>query len=215
MRSGVWLLVAQSRESNSLLLIVSGPAGSGKTTLCERLIGEFGLQIGQVITSTTRPPREGEKNGLDYHFFSEEEFMRRVDADEFYERAQVYNFQYGTLKSEIQEKLLVGIDLLLNIDVQGAASYREAAQSDPLLAERLVTLFVKPENLEQLRERLQKRGLDDEQTIRERLSTAKEELEHCPCFDHQFTSHDREEDYRNLRRIYLLEKKRHEEGLSR
>ena len=206
--------MAPNRESKSLLLIVSGPAGSGKTTLCERLIGEFGPQVGQVITSTTRPPREGEKNGLDYHFFSEEEFMRRVDADEFYERAQVYDFQYGTLKSEIQEKLLVGIDLLLNIDVQGAASYREAAQSDPLLAERLVTLFVKPENLEQLRERLQKRGLDDEQTIRERLRTAKEELEHCPYFDHLFTSHDREEDYRNLRRIYLLEKKRHDGGES-
>ena len=206
--------MALNRESKSLLLIVSGPAGIGKTTLCERLIEEFGPQLGQVITSTTRPPREGEKNGLDYHFFSEEEFMRRVDADEFYERAQVYNFQYGTLKFEIQEKLLVGINLLLNIDVQGAASYRETAQSDPLLAERLVTLFVKPENLEQLRERLQKRGLDDEQTIRERLSTAKEELKHCPCFDHQFTSHDREEDYRNLRRIYLLEKKRHDGGES-
>ena len=189
-----------------MLLVVAGPAGSGKTTLCQRLMSEFAPGIGRVVTSTTRLPRRGERHGEHYYFFSKEQFERLVQEGQFYEYARVFGYHYGTLKAVIQNKLEEGVDLLINIDVQGAASYRKAAESDTLLAERLVTVFIEPKDIEQLRERLDRRGLDSPEAIRRRLRTAREEWLQAPNFDCRFTSGSRDADYDNLREIYLREK---------
>ena len=200
------LAIDEVSEERNLLLVVAGPAGSGKTTLCQRLMSEFAPGIGRVVTSTTRPPRRGERHGEHYYFFSKEQFERLVQEGQFYEYARVFGYHYGTLKAVIKNKLEEGVDLLINIDVQGAASYRKAAESDTLLAERLVTVFIEPEDIEQLRERLDRRGLDSPEAIRRRLRTAREEWLQAPNFDYRFTSGSRDADYDNLREIYLREK---------
>lgn len=188
-----------------LLLIVSGPAGSGKTTLCDRMLTEV-PGVERVITSTTRSPRAGEEHGRDYYFFPMEEFIRRRDAGEFYEYALVHGRYYGTLKSEIDGKLKARRDLLLNIDVQGAASFREAAKENAVLAESLVTVFIQPESLDQLRERLGGRGSDDAEEIARRLRTAEQELLQASTYDHVIVSGTRDEDYAALLEIYRREK---------
>ena len=189
-----------------MLMVVSGPAGSGKTTLCERMLDEFGPALQRVITSTTRAPRQGEIHEKDYYFFTEEEFDERVKEAAFYEWAQVHNHRYGSLKSEIHDKLNRDIDLLLNIDVQGASTFRRAAEETPLPAGRLVTIFIMPQSIEQLRARLISRGLDNRTEIERRLQTAAKEMAESDHFDHCIITADREEDFARLRDIYQTEK---------
>ncbi len=198
--------MSESAVNQSLLIIVSGPAGSGKTTLCERLAKEFSPQVKQVVTATTRPPREGEREGFDYTFLSQEAFEAKVQAGEFYEHASVHTHRYGTLKIEIERGLSSGIDLLLNIDVQGAAAYRRAAKDDSNLANRLLTLFIRLKDLKQAEERLLKRGKDSPEEIARRLETAESELEEWSHFNHSFISGSKEEDYQKVRCIYLRER---------
>ena len=118
-----------------------------------------------MVTATTRPPRNGEREGVDFFFLNPEAFEAKVRAGEFYEYAKVHTHRYGTLKIEIEKGLSSGIDLLLNIDVQGAASLRRAARDDSNLADRLVTLFVRLKNLKQAEERLLERGKDSPDAI--------------------------------------------------
>lgn len=189
-------------------MIISGPSGSGKTTLCSRMMESFGPQMQRVITATTRPPRAGESSGVDYFFLTPTEFEQRIQAGEFYEWAQVHAHRYGTLKDEIQGKLKKNIDLLLNLDVQGAAAFRVAAETDVLLAKSLITVFIIPESFDQLRHRLRRRGDDDEAEIERRLITAEKELNHGKHFDHRIISGTRNEDFEQLCRIYETEKRR-------
>lgn len=191
---------------SSLLLLISGPAGSGKTTLCDRLLKEFNPGLQRVITSTTRGPREGEIDGVDYHFFTEAEFLRKVQAGEFYEYARVHSGYYGTLKSAIQDKLSQNIDLVLNVDVQGAASFRDIAQADFEFGEQLVSVFIQPASLQQIRERLEHRGKDSIEEIERRLVTAEQEMVLKDQFDHVIISGTKEEDYQAFRAIYEAER---------
>jgi guanylate kinase len=190
-------------EYAPLLLLISGPAGSGKTTLCDRLIEEFKPGLQRVITATTRSPRSGEIDGIDYHFLKEDEFLKRVRNGEFYEHAQVHSGYYGTLKSEIQNKLASQINLILNIDVQGASTFRNLAKNDPQLARQLKTLFVQPSSIDQIRQRLLRRGKDSADEIERRLITAETEMAEKDHFDHILQSASREEDYQNIRAFYL------------
>src|SRR5688572_13145789 len=139
------------------LLILAGPAGVGKSTLCDRLVREVpGFE--RVITATTRPPRPNEVSGRDYHFLSEAEFDQRLAAGEFLEWACVHQrHRYGTLKSAVLDRL-PATSLVMNIDVQGVRSIRAAAAQLPLLRGRLVTMFVAPDSMAVLRERLEGRG---------------------------------------------------------
>lgn len=182
------------RGCGATLLLVSGPAGSGKTTLCEQLLKSCS-GIERVITATTRAPRAGEVDGVDYYFLSEAEFSRGIAEGAFYEHAQVHGRHYGVLKAEIHRRLDAGHDLLLNIDVQGARSFRQAAQEDARLGERLVTVFIRPVSIEQIRERLFSRGTDDAREIERRLRVAQDELREAEHFDHIITSGTREDDF--------------------
>ena len=190
-----------------LLIVVSGPAGSGKTTLCERMLAEES-NLSRVITSTTRKPRKGEKDGVDYHFFDHSTFEETIEKDGFYEYARVHNNLYGTLKSDVLEKLNTGSDLLLVIDVQGAAALRKKAKTDQLLQKRLVTVFVLPPSIEELERRLRERATDDNDEIKRRLEVAIEEIKQHDRYDYCLQSASREKDFENLQAIYQAEKMR-------
>ncbi|RPG83109.1 MAG: guanylate kinase [Coraliomargarita sp. TMED73] len=200
------------KEPNSIgdkgrLLIVSGPAGSGKTTVCNRLL-EVSPKLERVITATTRAPRGDERDGLDYYFLNAADFEERIGRDAFYEYARVHGNHYGTLKSEVQEKLLSGMDLLLNIDVQGAASFRQTADQDPLLKGRIATVFIMPPSREELEKRLRGRGTDTEDEVRRRLHVAEEEMKQAQLYDYILMSADKDADFHQLLAIYQSEGKR-------
>jgi guanylate kinase len=190
-----------SEQESGFLFIVSGPAGSGKTTVCERILREVsGLE--RVITSTTRAPRSGEVDTVDYYFFDHDTFQAKIEAGAFYEYAHVHNKLYGTLKSEVQGKLAEGVDLILNIDVQGAAQMRETAQNDPLLKGKVATIFIMPPTVEVLAARLRGRATEAEDEIQGRMAVALEEMQHNKHYDHTILSGTREEDFAALMGIY-------------
>ncbi|WP_309397024.1 guanylate kinase [Cerasicoccus maritimus] len=195
----------EPHASSGLMLVVSGPAGSGKTTVCDRMLENYDT-IGRVITSTSRDPRPGEADGVDYYFFPPEEFGKMIDHGEFYEHAQVHGRYYGSLKREIDAKLAAGIDLLLNVDVQGAATYRQASLDNDALRGRVVTVFIQI-SPEQVRERLEHRNSDDDAEIQRRIETATKELEEAVHYDHVIVSGSRDEDFARLAAIYETERK--------
>ncbi len=195
------------KHGSPLLFIVSGPAGSGKTTLCDRLLGEFS-NIRQVTTATTRPPRPGERDGVDYFFFSQEEFEKKKSRDEFLESANVHGRDYGTLRSEVFRHFRNHADVLLNIDIQGMRQIREKADQFRELRHGLVSIFILPPSLDVLRDRLEKRNADDPEEIERRLQTARKEIQAAPEFDYLLETGEREEDYDRIRSIYLAEQMR-------
>ena len=193
--------VHSATDTPARLLIVSGPAGSGKTTVCENLL-RVESHLERVITATTRPPRGKEADGVDYHFLSRADFEAKVASGDFYEHARVHGNYYGTLKQAVQDKLRAGINLLLNIDVQGAASFRATAENDALLAGRLTTVFIMPPGLEALKERLEGRATDNEAEVQRRLEVAKGEILEAVNYDHILHSSTREADLAALQAIY-------------
>jgi guanylate kinase len=129
--------------ASPLLVLISAPSGGGKTTLCQQLLGAR-PQMTRAVTCTTRLPRKGERDGADYYFLDATSFLKRVQAGNFLEHATVYGNSYGILKAEVLGKLRQGKDVLLNVDVQGAATIREKAQEDPELKRALVSVFLTP-----------------------------------------------------------------------
>jgi guanylate kinase len=191
----------------ALLMILAGPTGSGKSTLCSRMTDKYD-RIERVITSTTRLPREGEVDGKDYFFFSEKEFDEKLKEEAFYEYAQVHAHRYGTLKSEIQDKLAHNIDLIMNIDVQGVASFQREAENDPLLKQRLVTVFLMPPSLEEIEKRLIGRGKEDRAAMDRRLKSARMEMPLWDTYDFCLISSTKDEDFSKVEGIWKTEKLR-------
>ncbi len=188
-------------------LLISAPSGGGKTTVCQQLLATVpGLT--RVVTCTTRPRRPGETDGVDYHFLGLEEFERRVAAGEFLEHAQVYGNRYGTLRNEVTARLRSGRDVLLTVDVQGAASIREHAAADAELGAALVTVFLTPPSVEVLAERLARRGHDAPDVVARRLAAVRDEVAEWHRFDYLVPSSTVEEDLRRVRAIYEAEKMR-------
>jgi guanylate kinase len=172
----------------SLLVAISG---AGKTTLCQRLLRDF-PQLTLSISCTTRAPRGNEKNGREYHFLTRPEFERRIQAEEFAEWANVHGNYYGTLKSTILEAWDRGRSVLLDIDVQGAASLRAA------FPDRIFSVFISPPNLDTLEARLRARGTDSEEVIARRMANARKELDAAPEFHHVLVNDDLERAYQEL-----------------
>lgn len=187
-----------------VLLVVSGPSGSGKTTLCRQLRDRQGCVY--AVSCTTRAPRPGERDGVDYHFLSEPEFERRATRGDFLEHAKVHNHRYGTLRSEVRRHLEGGTDVLIDIDTRGAALIR--GSDDPLVRRCHVDVFVMPPDMDELRRRLGGRATDDEATIRLRLENARQEISHWPAYQYTIISGGRDQDYRSFESILLAERQR-------
>jgi guanylate kinase len=162
----------------------------------------------RAVTCTTRPPREGERDGVDYYFLDAGSFLKRVQADSFLEHATVYGNSYGILKTEVLGKLRQGQDVLLNVDVQGAATIREKAQEDPELKRALVSVFLTPPSMDVLEERLRKRGTDSPAVIQKRLGVARQEIAQWKHFDYLLLSASIQEDLQRMVSIVEAEKLR-------
>jgi guanylate kinase len=185
---------------DSVLLVLAGPAGSGKSTLCDRLVAA-NMGFTRVVTSTTRAPRAGEAPGIHYHFFSPQEFDARVSAGEFLEWAWVHgDRRYGTLAASVLGPLLLGRKLVMSVDVQGVESLRRIAAKNPFLARVMTTVFIVVDH-ERLLARMRERGKDDEAEIARRMETAEAELRESAKFDFVIESRTRDEDFAALREI--------------
>ena len=191
----------------SLLIVVSSPSGGGKTTSCRGLL-QRDPRMRQVITCTTRAPRQGEENGKDYHFFSLNEFEERERRGEFLETAIVFGNRYGSLKKSVEDELAAGHDVLLAIDVQGAESVRRLAKQDQKLGTAYVDVFLMPPSMEVLEKRLAKRGTDSPEVIQRRLAAAREEIGQAPKYQHVITSCSIEEDIDHLQTVVEAERKK-------
>jgi guanylate kinase len=190
-----------------LLIVISAPSGGGKTTLCQQLLARH-PEMTRAITCTTRPPRAGERDGRDYYFIDNEEFSRRIEAGSFLEHALVFDQSYGTPKPEVLDKLRQGRDVLLNIDVQGAATVCARAAADADLRHALVTVFLTPATVRQLEERLRRRGTDSPAQLEKRLGVARHEIGQWTKFQYLILSTTIAEDLRRMEAIIEAERMR-------
>lgn len=166
------------------LFIVSSPSGGGKTTLIRRLLEDPpGPPLHFSVSHTTRPMREGEKNGREYHFVGVEEFQHMVQREEFLEHNEVHGHIYGTSRAEVMPRLASGQDVVLDIDVQGARDIRGVLPE-------AVTIFIVPSSPEELERRLRNRGLDGEEAIRKRLINAAREVQQADQFQYVIVNDD-------------------------
>jgi guanylate kinase len=180
-----------------ILLVLAGPAGSGKSTLCDRLVAAD-MGFTRVVTSTTRGPRKGEENGIHYHFFTPEAFDTKVKAGEFLEWAWVHgDRRYGTLAASVLGPILLGKKLVMSVDVQGVASLRAIAAKNPFLQRVMATVFIVVDH-DRLLARMRERGHDDEAEIARRMETAEAELREARKFDYVIESQTRDEDFAAL-----------------
>jgi guanylate kinase len=190
-----------------LLFVISAPSGGGKTTLCQQLLARH-PEMTRAITCTTRPPRAGEIDGRDYYFVDQATFARRVETGSFLEHARVFDQCYGTPKPEVLDKLREGRDVLLNIDVQGAATVCARAAADADLRHALVTVFLTPATLRELEERLRRRGSDSPEQLRKRLGVARQEIGQWTKFQYLILSTTIAEDLRRMEAIIEAERMR-------
>ena len=158
------------------LVIITAPSGSGKTTLCKEILKKEG-KIQFSVSHTSRKMRQNEKNGIDYYFVTNEEFLDGIDKDEFIEWNYHFDCYYGTSKSQIQKSIDKKIPILLELDVKGALSIQK------LYPEQTVSIFVEPPSINDLKIRLEKRGSDSEKIIAKRLQRIEFELSHKSNFD--------------------------------
>ena len=168
------------KGSRPLLVVLSGPSGVGKDTVLARM-RRLGRPFHYVITATTRPKRAGEKKGIDYHFLPRKEFQQMIDKHQFLEWANVYGNYYGVPKDEITSALSKGVDAIVKVDVQGAATIKE-------ILPQAVFIFLMPPSVEELEKRLRRRRSESSEDLSLRLERAKEEIESLPLFDYVITS---------------------------
>lgn len=182
-----------------LMLILSSPSGAGKTTIARKLLAEDD-EIAPSVSVTTRPPREGEQDGVDYYFVDQAEFDRMVEANAFYEWAVVFGNCYGTPKAHIRDRLKSGGDVLFDIDWQGTQQLYQKAQAD------VVRVFILPPSLEELRRRLTGRGTDSAEVIAARMDRAQAEISHWDGYDYVVINDEVESCFDKVREILAAER---------
>ena len=188
-----------------ILLLLSGPAGSGKSTLLRRALSED-RNLVFSISCTTRSPREGETDGQDYHFLSDDEFSKRVENNEFLEHAEVHKWRYGTLSNAVVDILNKGKDVIMDIDVQGADQVRSS--KDPVISDALVDVFLTTSDTTELEKRLRGRDSEDEDTFQLRMQTAVDEIKRWRDYTYCILSGNHEEDFKVLSSILAAERMR-------
>ncbi|HET7629342.1 MAG TPA: guanylate kinase [Bacillales bacterium] len=164
------------KRNKGILFVLSGPSGVGKGTVCKTLRRK-GTSLNYSVSATTRPPREGERHGVDYFFKTKEEFEEMIEADGFLEWAQYVNNYYGTPIQYVRDTLNEGKDVLLEIEVQGARKVRKSFPD-------AVFLFLAPPNLKELKHRIAMRGTESADLIENRLAVAKDEIEMMTHYDY-------------------------------
>lgn len=189
-------LNAPRPHRRGMLLVVSSPSGAGKTTLCNRLRGEFEA-LDFSVSYTTRPPRPGETEGIEYHFTDLPTFQEMVARDEFAEHALVHGNMYGTSANKVREAIENGRDLLFDIDYQGGQQLRQKFPGD------VVSIFILPPSIAELERRLRSRGTDAKDVIARRLRVAREELRHYDEYDYLIMNDELERAYDVLRAVYV------------
>ena len=182
-----------------LLFILSSPSGAGKTTLSRKLL-EADNSIELSVSATTRAPRPGETDGVHYHFVSDAQFDQMIEGDDFYEWAEVFGNRYGTPKSHIRDGLKVGNDYLFDIDWQGTQQLKQKDDQD------VVTVFVLPPSLDELRRRLESRAQDSAEVIDARMERAKEEISHWAEYKYVVINDDIDECFAKVREILHAER---------
>ncbi|MEP6937244.1 MAG: guanylate kinase [Chthoniobacterales bacterium] len=187
---------------SGILFVLSAPSGAGKTTLCDAL--RQTPDFVYSVSCTTRRPRAGEIDGEDYHFLEEEDFFARVQAGELLEHAKVHEHHYGTLRAPVLANLRNGVDVLIDVDTQGAASIR--LFDDVFIRHALCDVFIMPPDLDELRRRLTKRGTETADQIQLRLKTAAREMELWRDYRYTIISRSVEEDLQKFRHIMGAER---------
>lgn len=177
------------------LYIISAPSGAGKSSLVSALVKDW-PDIEVSVSHTTRAMRPGEQNGVNYHFVDESTFVEMIDRGLFLEHAQVFDNRYGTSRQSIQEQLLKGKDVILEIDWQGARQIRQ-------LVSECKSIYILPPSVAALRERLQKRGQDDAKLIERRMRDAVSEMSHYSEFDYIVINDDFEQAKNDLSAIFV------------
>lgn len=178
------------------LFIISGPSGAGKGTIANRILEETDLEFS--VSMTTRKPREGEVHGVHYFFVEEEDFVKNIEAGGFLEHAQVYGNRYGTPKGPILERLEKGIDVLLDIEMQGALQIKENYPDG-------VFIFILPPSMAELRKRLTGRGTESPEAIELRLSKTLSELEYVDKYDYLVVNGELDEAVNRVKAIIIAE----------
>ena len=174
--------------SQGQLLIISAPSGSGKSTIVHYLMDEHPeFRLAFSVSATSRPPRGREQDGVDYYFLSPKEFRRHIRNGDFLEYEEVYEDRfYGTLRSQVEEKLAVGKNVVFDVDVKGGINIKR------YYGDKALSIFIQPPSIEILRERLIGRGTDEMEQIEERLAKAEYEMSFAPQFDHIIINDDLE-----------------------
>ncbi|WP_019228516.1 guanylate kinase [Sedimentibacter sp. B4] len=185
---------------DGLLVVISGPSGAGKGTICSRLKEEF-KDLKVSVSATTRKPREGEEEGISYFFINEEDFIKRINNNEFLEYAKVYGNYYGTPKSEVFRQLEEGNDIILEIDIQGALQVKKNYPKG-------VFIFILPPSLSELNKRIENRGTDSKEVIMKRMQCAYDELNYAFEYDYVVVNDEVETAVDKIKHIIFAEKNR-------
>ena len=175
------------------LFVVSGPSGAGKGTVVRRALARR-PDVHLSVSATTRPPRPGERDGVEYHFVAEPDFRRMRDAGELLEWAEVYGNLYGTPRRHVEDALADGVDVLCELDIQGAEAVRRAAPD-------AILVFIEPPSVDDLRARLEDRGTEGPEELARRMGAARTELRRKELFDHVVVNDDADEAAAALVRI--------------
>ncbi|ABV79749.1 MAG: guanylate kinase [Janthinobacterium lividum] len=187
-------------KNKGLIIILSSPSGAGKSSLAKALL-EIDHNLRLSISATTRKPRPNEQDGVNYYFKTKVEFEKLVKQNQFLEHAKIYDNYYGTPKKHVENLLNQGLDVLFDIDWQGARSIKQNAVN-------AVSIFILPPNLEVLEQRLRNRAADNEEAIQLRMASAQAEISHSNEYDHIITNDDFNDTLQQIHTIILQERKK-------